>query len=56
MVELIIQLMAAGSGQSDEDLKKECRVEAEKFFAERGEKMPSNLWLNADAQQEPRAG
>ena len=51
MVEQIVQLMAAVSRQPDEKLKKECRAEAEKFFAQRGEKMPSNLWLNTDARQ-----
>lgn len=56
MVEQIVKLMAAVAGQSEEDMKKECRKEAEKFFAQRGEEMPSNLWLNADAQQKPRAG
>lgn len=56
MVEQIVKLMAAVAGQPEEDMRKECRAEAERFFAQRGEQMPSNLWLNADAQQKPRAG
>jgi hypothetical protein len=56
MVEQINQLMATVSGQSDEEFKRACRTEAEKFFAARGEKMPSNLWLDTDSRQEPRAG
>jgi hypothetical protein len=55
MVDQIVKLMAAVAGQSEEKVRKESRAEAEKFFAQRGEQMPSDLLLNTSSQQKPRA-
>ena len=56
MLEQMARFGAAVSGQSDEEWRRFCHARAAKFFEQRGEQMPSNLWLNADARDEQDAG
>ena len=41
MIEQLVDLMVTVSGKSEEEFRKELRADTEEFFAQRGEKMPS---------------
>lgn len=56
MSEKVQELMAAVCGLSDDEFRRRCRTDVEKFFEQRGEQMPSNHWSNVDSRQEPRDG
>ena len=55
MVEQTAKFAAVVSGQSDDEFRRQCRTNAQKFFEQRGECMPSNVWMNADPQPESHA-